>query len=69
MATKKKENSIPLKSVAGKLDGYFSGKGYNFYERFIYSRMFLHLHLNNNRESLLFLLSINFLDHENQSQS
>ncbi|XP_023743723.1 protein ACCELERATED CELL DEATH 6 isoform X2 [Lactuca sativa] len=39
MATKKKENSIPLKSVAGKLDGYFSGKGYNFYERFIYSHV------------------------------
>ncbi|CAH1429211.1 unnamed protein product [Lactuca virosa] len=39
MATKKKENSIPLKSIAGKLDGCFSGKGYNFYERFIYSHV------------------------------
>ncbi|KAI3740571.1 hypothetical protein L2E82_31039 [Cichorium intybus] len=40
MATTKKDNSNPiLKSIAGKLDAYLSGKGYNFYQRFISSHV------------------------------
>ncbi|KAI3723803.1 hypothetical protein L2E82_35561 [Cichorium intybus] len=39
MATGGKGNSSPLKFVAGTLDGYFCGKPYNFYQRFVYSHV------------------------------
>nr|XP_043631470.1 protein ACCELERATED CELL DEATH 6-like [Erigeron canadensis] len=36
MARTKKDISIPLKSIAGKLDAYLSGTKYNFYQNFVY---------------------------------
>lgn len=41
MATENNGKSAPLKFIAEKFKGYFNGKSYNFYQRFVYSRMFL----------------------------
>ncbi|KAL7618340.1 hypothetical protein Lser_V15G03229 [Lactuca serriola] len=39
MATENNGKSAPLKFIAEKFKGYFNGKSYNFYQRFVYSHV------------------------------